>query len=104
MFILISASHKIVAKASYRSYNHFLQVDDTTQALASAAMAMLPLLPLLKTATLDSEAIGALAPAFDTAAREVFAGRIIALVRTSESAQQRLTNRKTNLGGLANRG
>jgi hypothetical protein len=99
---------KIIANASCRAYYHLPQVGDTTQALASSAM---PILPLLKTAAFDPEATKTLASAFDSAwsvlkrsgstlaadenaivTREVLAKCIIAMGRTGERNQHRLMN------------
>ena len=99
---------EIIANPTYCAYHDSLQAGDATQALASAAM---PILPLLKTAAFDPEATKTLASAFNTArsvllrsdstlaagenavvAREVLAMRIVAMGRTGERDRRRLVN------------
>jgi hypothetical protein len=57
-------SYKIFASTSCRAYYYSWQVDNSTQALASATM---PILRLLRTAAFDPEATEKLTSAFDTA-------------------------------------
>jgi hypothetical protein len=60
----VYSSYKIFAKASCHPYSYLLQAGEMTQALASAAMSILP---LLKTEPLDPDASKTSASAFDDA-------------------------------------
>jgi hypothetical protein len=104
----VCGSQKTVASKGSHSYNYFSQVGDTTQARASAAM---PILPLLTSSGFDPESIETLRSAFETAwhvlassgsvlvagdkasvTREALAERIVAMGRTGERNQERLVN------------
>jgi hypothetical protein len=105
-FFCCEDSDKIVASTSCRAYYYSWQVDNSTQALASATM---PILRLLRTAAFGPEATETLDSAFDAAwdvlrrsgstlvandkavmTREVLAKQIIAVGRIGERNQERL--------------
>ena len=104
--VLSAAKARTKSSPAHLVARIIVEVDNSTQALASATM---PILRLLRTAAFDPEATETLSSAFDTAwnvlrrsgstlaannkavmTREVLAKQIIALGRTGERNQERL--------------